>query len=290
MSIKKGEILWTGVVLAAAFALFAGCGALESSAKDKSDGASQTTTEEETKASSGQSETDEEETASVTTPTGFAQSGTVGGIDYKLAESSSAGDSDERGYYIFMNAEDECPYKVLITAGEFASGGYDIEITDIAYDGAEMTITVYETSPDPSDAVPAVMTYPCCGVELSALPDEIKVVTADGYELECLYLYLDATEICEGYFAVIEDGSGEIMQKTYVYELSDGTYSYTNVTATTTSWGASTWQEVVNGKGKADTRDDVVKAAEDFGSAGFVMYPGDSAVYTLEEFLAAKGV
>ena len=88
---------------------------------------------------------------------------------------------------------------------------------------------------------------------------------------------------------MIEDGSGEIMQKTYVYELSDGTYSYTNVTATTTSWGATTWQEVVNGKGKAETRDDVVKAAEDFGSAGFVMYPGDSAVYTLEEFIAAKG-
>ena len=288
MSIKKGEILWTGVVLAAAFALFAGCGALESSAKDKSDATGETTaskteeTEEETTASSS-ADTSHEESAD------FMESGTVGGIDYMLAESSSSGDSDERGYYIFMNAEDECPYKVLITAGEFASGGYDIEITDIAYDGAEMTITVYETSPDPSDAVPAVMTYPCCGVELSELPDDIKVVTTDGYELECLYLYLDATEIGEGYFAVIEDGSGEIMQKTYVYELSDGTFTYTNVTATTTSWGASTWQEVVNGKGKADTRDDVVKAAEDFGSAGFVMYPGDSAVYTLEEFIAAKG-
>lgn len=283
MSIRKGEILWTCAVVAAAFALFAGCGAVESSGKDKGD------TEETTASESEETEEETTATSAGQTPSDFAESGTVDGIDYEIAGSVSTGDSEQRGYYIFMDAEDELPYKVLIAAGEFASGGYDIEITDIAYDGSEMTITVYETAPSPEDAVPDVMSYPCCGVELSVLPESIKVVTTDGYAFDCLYVYLDATEVSEGYFAVIEDGAGEIMYKTYVYELTDGTYSYINVTATTTSWGATTWQEVINGSGKADTRDDVVAAAEAFGSAGFVMYPGDSAAYSLEEFIAAKG-
>ena len=210
-------------------------------------------------------------------------------LEYNIVPAGSSEGTDDRGYYVFEMPEDDLPYKLVIAAGEFSTGGYDIEITDVMYDGTELTVTVKETSPADTDMVTEAFTYPCCAVELGILPDEITVVSESGQEFECLDVSLDGGEIEDGWLCVLEDGAGEIMRKTYVYENADGTYKYINVESTTTSWGASTWNDVVKGSGTADTRDDVVAAAEDFGSCGFVLLPNDyQTVYTIEEFTAAK--
>ena len=114
-------------------------------------------------------------------------------------------------------------------------------------------------------------------------------MTTAGEELKCLDTELGDSAIEDGWLCVIEEGTGEVLLKTFVYENADGTYKYINVKSTTTSWGATTWNDVVKGSGTADTRDDVAAAAEEFGSCGFVLLPNDyQTVYTVEEFTAGK--
>ena len=136
--------------------------------------------------------------------------------------------------------------------------------------------------------VTQALTYPCCAVQFDKLPKTIKVVSKDGREYDCLYYYNEASEIESGYFAVLENGAGEIMQKTYVYKTPDGRYRYDHATATTERWGSTRWKEVLCGSGFADTREAVVEEAKKFGSAGFVMYPGEDKPRTIAEFLADK--
>lgn len=279
------RLICCGTAAAAVLTVFAGCSSKE--LEHDSGRKEERTTE---------SETYEETDADVTIPdvSGTTQpsaaklppEGTAGDISYKIETASSEGHSDDRGYYLFSSDDDEYPYAVIIAAGEFSTGGYGIDITDIQYDGSEMTITVTETSPGPMDIVTQAFTYPCCGVKLSAVPENMKVVSTGGYEFECLYVYLDKTEIEPDWIAVFEDGAGEIMQKTYVYETPDGKYSYRNVESHTKSWGSTEWVEVVKGSGKADSKEEILDAAKDFGSAGFVLFPDDmSKAHEISEFL-----
>ena len=208
-------------------------------------------------------------------------------LDYQIMTVN--GTSKDRGYYVVEVEEDGYPYDVIISSGERSTGGYDIQIMSVDYDGSLLTITVDETAPGPTDMVTEALTYPSCAIELSILPDEIKVVTTAGEELKCLDTKLGDSAIEDGWLCVIEEGTGEVMLKTFVYENADGTYKYINVKSTTTSWGATTWNDVVKGSGTADTRDDVAAAAEEFGSCGFVLLPNDyQTVYTVEEFTAGK--
>lgn len=214
--------------------------------------------------------------------------GTIGDISYRLSDSSVEGTVETAGFDIFSEEQDIYRFAVIINAGEKSTGGYEINITDIAYDGSEMIITVEETSPGPDEMVTEALTYPSCAVELDKLPKSVKVVWTNGTGLPCDYIYIDDYELPEGWLAVLKDGAGEIMRETYVYETSDGKYEYINITSTTVSWGAAEWNDIVTGSGAADTREDVVSAAEEFGSAGFVMFNNDNNVYSIEEFLAAK--
>ena len=88
------------------------------------------------------------------------------------------------------------------------------------------------------------------------------------------------------YSAVIENGTGEIMHKTYVYETVDGKYSYLNVFSTTVNYGSTKWNNIVKDSGIVDSKEDIVETAKEFGSCGFILYAGDSVTFhTVDEFL-----
>lgn len=274
-SVTRKYISCTAAAIAVALA-FAGCSAgTAAKSDDKADGdkPEETTIEE--------SETNTEETSDPVSQPSKAS------LVYQIMTVN--GTSKDRGYYVVEVEEDGYPYDVIISSGEQSTGGYDIQIMSVDYDGSLLTITVEETAPGPTDMVTEAFTYPSCAIELSILPDEIKVVTTAGEELKCLDTKLSDSAIEDGWLCVIEEGTGEVMLKTFVYENADGTYKYINVESTTTSWGATTWNDVVRGSGTADTRDDVAAAAEEFGSCGFVLLPNDyQTVYTVEEFTAGK--
>ena len=218
-------------------------------------------------------------------------SGSENGLGYLIEPASRSGDQEGAvpGFYLFEASEDEYPYKVIIDAGEKNTGGYDIQIVGIEYDGTEAVIIVEEITPAIDDAVTQAFTYPCCGVSFDTLPKSIRVVTTAGDEFPCLYVYLDETEIRDDWFAVIQGGAGEIIFKTYVYKTDDDKYEYINVTSTTVSYGATEWNDVVSGSGAADTREAVVLAAKEFGSCGFVMFADKgSTVFSIDEFLEGK--
>ena len=218
------------------------------------------------------------------------ESGKVNGLYYHLIPASSSGSSGRRGYFIFQDRQDKLSYKICIAAGEFSTGGHDIKITDIQYDGSKLKITVKETSPAPTDYVTEAITYPCCAVEIDQLPGEIEIVSQKGAEFDCIDTQLDASEIGKDWIARIQNGAGERMRSTYVYELPDGKYKFINVQSTTKNWGSSRWNHVVKGRGTVDSREAVVEEAKKFGSCGFVSFAGDASkkVHSVAEFLAAK--
>ena len=114
----------------------------------------------------------------------FIGSGSVDDINYSVVTDTAEGRSDARGYCVFEDESDEYPVKVVIQAGEFNTGGYDIEVVDVQIDGGIVIITVEETSPGSGDIVTQAFTYPWCSVGFSRLPDGFKVVNTEGYEFE----------------------------------------------------------------------------------------------------------
>lgn len=225
-----------------------------------------------------------------TMPSGkLPEEGTINGLDYKIIPSKAEGSSAEKGFYVFGTSDGERPYKVLIAAGKFNTGGYDIGITGIMFDGTTLTITVKETSPAPSAIVTQAFTYPCCAVEISKLPDDVKVTGDNGYEYQKLFTRLDKTEIKDDWIAYFADGCGELMYRTYVYETGDGRYKYVNVNEHTASWGSSKWEQSVSGTGIVNTRKEIAEVAKKHGSYGYVMFPGDlNKPHKVSEFLANK--
>ena len=214
------------------------------------------------------------------------KTGSLGDLEYNLQSVSIDFQSQDRGYYIFNVDDNDYPVNVIIASGEFSTGGYDIFIENMDYDGQTFTITVKEIGPEPTDSVIEAFTYPCCEIQLNKLPDTVRVVDESGNELDCLYFYINEYEIEPDWIAVIENGGGEVMYKTYVYETVDGQYSYINVISTTVNYGATKWQNIVKGSGIVESKEDIIEVAEEFGSCGFVLYAGDSVNYhTVDEFL-----
>ena len=136
-----------------------------------------------------------------------------------------------------------------------------------------MTITVKENSPAPDTVVTEAFTCPICYIRLSSLPKEVKVVTASGAELNFQGNYREDFEAGNDYIAVLSDGAGEIVEKTYVYKNDDGTYRYVNVEAITESWGSTKWNETLVGSGTAATKEEIVEIAKNHNSCGSVFYP-----------------
>lgn len=92
-------------------------------------------------------------------------------------------------------------------------------------------------------------------------------------------------EVPSGWIASINNGVGEQMSKTFVYWDEAG-YKYINITSTTQSWGSTTWVNKYCSEGKCSSKEEVLEAAKEFGSAGFVVLPQDSTkTLTLDDFL-----
>ena len=229
------------------------------------------------------------ETLAPTTPDGIPVSGRLGDIKYEIVQVRVEGKIKKRGYIVDGDdGEKAYPYTILVSSGEFSTGGHSIEVTNLRFDGTTLTVYVLEKEPAPTDTVTQAITYPSCAVRISKLPKDMKVVSNDGKEFECLRYYDAATAVKEGWIAVLENGGGEIMMKTYVYLLEDGKYSYVHATSTTERWGSTRWKDVVSGSGVADSRKAVVEEAKKFGSAGFVLFAGDDKPHSISEFLADK--
>ena len=220
----------------------------------------------------------------------LAQSGIVNGLYYHLIPASSSGESGVRGYYVFQDRQDKLAYKILIAAGEFSTGGHSIAICGIQYDGTKLKITVKETGPEPDDNVTQAIDYPCCGIEIDYLPEDVEIVSVNGTAYERIYIRLNESRIEDGWIAIIQNGAGERMLMTYVYKTDDGKYKYVNVEATTKSWGSTKWNKVVKDEGTVDSREAVVDEAKKFKSDGSVIFPDDASktVHSINEFLLAK--
>ena len=107
----------------------------------------------------------------------------------------------------------------------------------------------------------------------------INVILGTGEDIQ-----IDDIEIRDGYVAVLKGGLGELMRETYVYKTAIG-YRYINATSTTESWGSTHWKTIVNSYGELDTKEEIVEVARENYSDEFVVYPGDSRAYTIDDFL-----
>ena len=138
-SVTRKYISCTAAAMAVALA-FAGCSAgtaAKSEDKDDGDKPEETTIEE--------SETNTEE------PSVPVSQPSKASFDYQIMTVN--GTSKDRGYYVVEVEEDGYPYDVIISSGEQSTGGYDIQIMSVDYDGSLLTITVEETAPGPTDMV-----------------------------------------------------------------------------------------------------------------------------------------
>lgn len=60
------------------------------------------------------------------------------------------------------------------------------------------------------------------GLEMKRLPEHVRVVSEQGNEFEHLYTELSSNEIKDDWIYILESGTGEHINKTYVYETEDG--------------------------------------------------------------------
>lgn len=230
--------------------------------------------------------------------------GSFPGLDYKVLDTDPFGiQESHKGYYILTESGSGGHYYIIIFSGEKNTGGYGIEVTGIEMeDDDTLIIEVTETSPSANDIVTQAFTYPHCVIELTRLPENLTIVNEHGYKFHLLSegetdytpethdvnipIFGNEEDVIEdGYIAVLSDGGGEIVYKTYVYKDGEG-YRYVNATSQTVSWGSTKWEVRVDDRGNAATKDEVVKAAEIHGSCGCMNLPGDySRIYTIDEFL-----
>ena len=98
----------------------------------------------------------------------------------------------------------------------------------------------------------------------------------------------ESDKIPEGYIAILHGGSGEITYATYVYQTEDG-FEYINTTRTTLRWGSTKGKIKIDSQGYKVDIDQLLKIAEDHGSANFVTFPGENKARPTDDFKAAYG-
>jgi len=205
-------------------------------------------------------------------PKVLAESGIVGDYEYSLEGSMDSAEFLDRGYFL-MSGDGTDEVILTISSGRRSTGGYSIEICDIEYNDPLMTVTVKEKTPASDTVVTEAFTCPVCYLYLSALPKEVKVVTASKEELKFQGNYREKFESGNDYIAIFADGAGEIMQKTYVYKTDDGKYRYVNVKSVTESYGSPRWTDTLTGSGVVDTKEEIVEIAKNHNSCGHVQLP-----------------
>lgn len=228
--------------------------------------------------------------------------GVAGDYEFEIYEPASFSVmTKERGYYVDTLDEPNAPYFIVICSGEKNTGGYGIKIADIGFQDGKLWITAEETSPAEGDIVTQAFTCPFCILKLNKLPPEFSVVNTDGKVFTDLLLEgedisdsngdIDPRtlekdyKLPDGWIASLRDGAGEIMYETFIYREGTG-YKYINVVAMTESWGASKWNNHFKSEGTCQTKEEVIKAAEAFGSAGFMVLPDDlTKAHSVDDFI-----
>ena len=231
----------------------------------------------------------EQTTVSEQTSETSKDSGKTGGIDYKIVNIEYVTNAKEKGYFTLKMTVPKAYVLIVITAGEKPTGGYAINISDVYEDEeGNFVVKTEETYPDAGSTVFEALTYPTCALSVSRLPEKLKVIDQEGNELKKISnMTVDkiGNKITDtAYMAVLEDGAGERMKKTYVYKTESG-YKYTNVVETTEHWGSAKWNVDVKDSGEASSKEEIISIAKEFGSCGFVLFPGDSKPVPVEEFL-----
>lgn len=120
----------------------------------------------------------------------YLTEGTAGDYTYEIEPNFAAGrryyDLSQRGYIWDSLEEMNAPVWITITSGEQSTGGYDINVVNIEADGDTVTITVEETSPEPTQMVTEALTYPCTTVRFdygtNGTPHNFVVVNTAGEE------------------------------------------------------------------------------------------------------------
>ncbi|MBR1423208.1 MAG: hypothetical protein IJ571_07205 [Ruminococcus sp.] len=200
---------------------------------------------------------------------------------------------------------DEFDY--VIEYDEHSTGGYDLRPAALVVDTDKLEFVFTSDSKVPGDT--EMVTEAFTGdIYIAALPkgtlmndsyegweyidltnSEMPVdgVTGSNVPIETqLKIQTDTDKyMTEGeLIATIEDGSGEVMRQTEVYKLDDD-WCYVNFNCKTSSWGSSEWERNIVVSGRVHTIDAVIKAAQDFGSDGYVIYPSDKDTHTLDAFI-----
>ena len=228
--------------------------------------------------------------------------GVAGDYEFELYKPDSFGVmTKERGYYVDTLDEPNAPYFIVICSGEKNTGGYGIKITDLGFQDDKFLITVEETSPAEGDVVTQAFTCPFCVLKLDKMPARFLVINTNGQVFPDVYS--DDEDISDGngdidprtlekdyklpdgWIASFRNGAGEIMNETFIYKEGTG-YKYINVVAMTESWGSTKWNNHFRSEGTCGTKEEVIKAAEKFGSAGFMVLPDDlTKTHSVEDFI-----
>ncbi len=90
--------------------------------------------------------------------------------------------------------------------------------------------------------------------------------------------------VTDGYIAIICNEYRDMVYKTYVYKTAVR-YKYINTVSLVSSSGQSAGREMVDSNGMLESLEEVVGVAEQFNSAGYVKYPGDSREYSIDDLL-----
>ena len=98
--------------------------------------------------------------------------------------------------------------------------------------------------------------------------------------------YVPRTEITDDYIAVFHGGSGELTYQTYIYavDLGVGNYGYEYINSELYGMSAASLKEKIVEVGCVAWSDDVFAKAKEFGAYSYVTIPGDSEIYSIDEF------
>lgn len=98
--------------------------------------------------------------------------------------------------------------------------------------------------------------------------------------------YVPRTEITDDYIAVFHGGSGELTYQTYIYavDLGVGNYGYEYINSELSGMSAASIKEKIVEVGCVAWSDDVFAKAKEFGAYSYVTIPGDSEIYSIDEF------
>lgn len=228
--------------------------------------------------------------------------GTAGDYEYEIEITGWFGIFlENRGYYIETTDGPNAPCYIIICSGERSCGGYDIRIDEVGIKDGSLVITVEENSPGPDTTCADVINYPYCVLKLNKLPEELRIINQDGTEFKEYGAFDERVQnnlpykdlrwlekdykIQDGWIALLRRNYDGLMYETYVYK--DGTdYKCFNLYVSQDFSDSAKWYHRFISENTCSSKEDVLNAANDFGSGGVMILPDDqSKSYSVNDFI-----